>query len=166
MTALDVLRSTPVPPRLQKLPLDPRGYPIFWSITQDNGKYDFKHIPMPKIVQAGKNRLCGLCGETIYGDVVFIGGPQSCKNRVFSDPPMHDECARYAWQVCPYITRLGWHREKTEELDEINPHGILAKPENMALYTCRAYILFQTEEGYPLFRAYPPVSVEWRQEPE
>lgn len=164
MNASERLRLTPIPDRLAVLPRDDRGYPIFWSITQDDGTYDFRHIPVEKIIRSGVNRLCGLCGQVMRGPVVFIGGPLSCKNRVFSDPPMHDECAVYAWNVCPYITRLGWEREKTAQAHEINPDGILDKPLNMALYACRNYIMIPNNAGYPLFRAYPAIRIEWKDE--
>ncbi len=44
-----------------------------------------------------------MCGEPLGRHLAFIGGPVSFKTRLFTDMPMHKDCAQYAIQVCPWL---------------------------------------------------------------
>jgi hypothetical protein len=97
--------DVPIPPRMQQLPRDPRGYPIPATVLVTAGRPHFTIND-----EATRQRLisedrCPICGQRINGVRWFVGGPLSAfhlRGR-YIDPPMHDECAHYALQVCPYL---------------------------------------------------------------
>jgi hypothetical protein len=64
---------------------------------------DFKTTDPRKIQRCVTERRCGICGKTMDREVVFVGGPLSMVSRIFNDPAMHEECARYAYEVCPFL---------------------------------------------------------------
>lgn len=97
------LKSVETPARVAELQKDERGYPIPHTVQWVNGKPDFRVIDQAKWVDAVVNHKCGICGQTLEGQMAFVGGPISIKNRLFADLPMHKECAEYAVQVCPFI---------------------------------------------------------------
>lgn len=99
-------QSVPMPERLASRPKDVRGFPItFVTLIESDGRPDFTTIDGRKIVRCITEGLCGMCGLSFYVDepVAFIGGPLAIENANFLDPPMHVECAEYAFQVCPHI---------------------------------------------------------------
>lgn len=91
------------PARIAAMQKDERGYPIPHTVQWANGKPDFRVIDPEKWVDAVTTCRCGICGEKIEGPMAFTGGPISIKNRLFTDLPMHKECAEYALQVCPFL---------------------------------------------------------------
>lgn len=99
-------RSVPVPLRMRKLPLEARGYPIpKFAFIDSEGKPQFTiNDEMKRQVHIRKDR-CPICGETLLRFRWFVGGPASGLHPqgVYIDPPMHEECAHYALQACPYL---------------------------------------------------------------
>lgn len=94
---------TDVPPMLQARPVY-KGMIVPYSVfVGDDGVPDFKVIDHARLVTIVTRRLCGMCGRSLGREVVFIGGEQSVENRVFIDPPMHEQCARYAVGICPFL---------------------------------------------------------------
>jgi len=138
-------KNVPVPTRLQKRPLDERGFLITYVTTiGTDGKPDFRIIDHFKVIECIEERICGLCGESIGPLVSLIGGEECVVRRQFSDPPMHPECARYASQVCPFLTNQNakYHnRDNPPAGIEVFslPHISSQRPKRMAIYTTRAY---------------------------
>lgn len=97
------LNSVNTPDRVAALQKDERGYPIPHTVQWANGKPDFRVIDQVKWIDAVSSCKCGICGEKIEGQMAFTGGPLSIQNRLFTDLPMHKECAEYALQVCPFL---------------------------------------------------------------
>jgi len=97
--------APPIPHYLEDLPKDPRGFPItYTSIKLPDGRYDFTTTDPRKWEQVVFGRLCALCGKPHEGEELwFIGGPKCMHYRMFFDPPMHEACARYSFEVCPYL---------------------------------------------------------------
>lgn len=112
----DALKSVVMPPNIEALPKDGRGYPIPYTVAYIGGKPDFTVVDPDKWKRALKFGLCGVCGKPNYGRKWFIGGPSCHVNRMFYDHPMHEECARYAIVVCPYlaITKMTHRTVKPE----------------------------------------------------
>lgn len=93
-----------IPGRLLGRPRDARGYPIPYTVRFDSeGKPDFRVIDTEKVGLVARLRLCALCGVALGRHLAFIGGPVSFRTRLFTDMPMHKECAHYAVQVCPWL---------------------------------------------------------------
>lgn len=160
-------RDVPLPPAVAALPRDRRGYPVFVCVTPaggvpEDGVVDFRLLNLDHHVRCARQSLCAICGRRLHRDYVFIGGPMCCQNRVFGDGPMHEQCARYALAVCPYLTNA--HREYSQTPSEgsfHDPNVILEKPERLLLYCTGDYELHEAPGGKPVCIVAPARWVEW-----
>lgn len=115
------LQNLTVPERFRHLPIDPRGYPIPWFVyIDDKGVADFRIIGRNKLYTAVKQRRCWLCGEPLGKYMAFVIGPMCCINRISSEPPSHRECALFAVQACPFLTRPKMRRRE----DNLTPQRV------------------------------------------
>jgi hypothetical protein len=98
--------NVPIPPRMQGLEKDHRGYPIPVIILRDS-----KNLPhftinneVTRILIVAED-LCAICGQKLLPLRWFVGGPLSAfhRNGAYFDTPLHYECMTYAMQVCPYL---------------------------------------------------------------
>jgi hypothetical protein len=98
--------AIPIPHYLKDAGVDQRGWPItFTSIKYPDGRVDFTTTDPAKWNYVVFNRKCALCGKTLVDDHCWwIGGPKTMVFQLFFDAAMHEECARYAIQVCPYLS--------------------------------------------------------------
>lgn len=113
MNHLEKAMTVPMPPRVAKRPRDKRGYPIpYTAEILPDGTPDFTAVNMEKFAACEQRHLCGLCGEKLKGFEWFVGGPRCATNRLFFDHPMHEACATYAVQVCPYLAMPKWGEYK------------------------------------------------------
>lgn len=89
-----------IPARLDGLPKH-GGLPItFVTFVGPDGLPDFKVTDHHKRLRCASDRLCGLCGDPLGYWIAFIGGPLCVSKRLWYDPPMHRDCAEYAFEVC------------------------------------------------------------------
>ena len=65
---------------------------------------DFKVVDPEMVYACVNERLCGICGNKIGPRGVFIGGSESIKTLLFTDPAMHAACAAYAYSACPFLS--------------------------------------------------------------
>lgn len=119
-----------IPPELEHLPIDERGYPIPFFVGKINGKINFKYQDRKKMEACIQHRWCPICAKRL--DKVFsyvITGPRGLKNRVVSDAPMHRLCAEFTLQACPHI-----HFQKSERKENVEGTYILTnKPDVLYL---------------------------------
>jgi hypothetical protein len=104
----------PIPDRMKHLKVDRRGYAIPYGVVTDkDGTVHFAINDEATRQQSIRGGLCSLCGTKLFRGRWLIGGPLSAfaSNGAFLDPPMHDECAHYALQVCPYLAAPRYARE-------------------------------------------------------
>ncbi len=134
---------TEIPRALRDRPLW-HGMPVPMNVVWDrNGTPDFASLNHELSVALGKARQCGMCGKRMRGEAAFIGGPHSLEAGLFRDGPMHPECARYAMQVCPFVS--GTHRQyrsldvEREHATPIAVHPTAPPPQQMGLIRCRRY---------------------------
>jgi hypothetical protein len=95
-----------IPKRMAHLPVDRRGYAIPWGVYVDSsGRAQFTINDDVKREFALTGDLCPICGQKLSRGRWFVGGPMSAFHRhgAYFDPPMHDECAHYSLQTCPYL---------------------------------------------------------------
>lgn len=101
------IRGIPIPPRMQHLDLDPRGYPIPDIILR--GRDGTAHFAINDERRRLEKHIlgdcCPICGGRLARARWFIGGPRSAfdPRGAYNDTPVHDECMRYAMRVCPYL---------------------------------------------------------------
>jgi hypothetical protein len=73
----------PMPPRIEKLPRDERGYPIPWNVLRDvDGKPIFTANDSAKHMRAIYEALCPICGERTGKWKWFVGGPNPLSIRM------------------------------------------------------------------------------------
>jgi len=162
-----------MPLAIAKLPRTGDGIPIpFINLVYENGEADLRIIDQRKIEQCVTRKRCGICGLVLGREIVFIGGPMCFENHFFSDPAMHEECARYASKVCPYLALQNSHHSRTEEPRYIEPGLVFAinplappagekRPDKMMLYFTHGFRLVLKIGGTRLIQAYKPHKVEW-----
>lgn len=93
-----------IPAIMRELPIDERGYPIPYFVPIVNGKADFRYQDAKKKDACMKYGKCSICGKKLFKDSYwFISGPMGLQNRVASDAPMHEDCARFSLMACPHI---------------------------------------------------------------
>lgn len=156
------VRQTPMPERIAALPRDGRGYPVPWFVPVIDGKPDMQLLDERKQLRAIKERRCAVCGEPVGYWIAFITGPLGVANRVVNDPGMHEECARYAIAVCPFIARAGARRAAKHHPDsERAIGGVDARPDRMALYVTRSYRAISPDGRNVLIRMAPAARIEW-----
>ena len=89
-----------------------RGYPISFVTTVDEmGVENPCDIADDRVHFAYRHHLCGVCGEPLPpGEPVCLIAttPRAIRTRLFHDPPMHPNCARYAFTVCPFLANPKW----------------------------------------------------------
>jgi hypothetical protein len=163
------------PPRMRHLKEDHRGFVVPWFVSwakngkpceYGEGEPDFRAADTRKFKRALAERRCWLCGEMLGVNLAFVIGPMCAVTRVTSEPPCHLECATYAVQVCPFLTKPRMRRnEKDLPEDRINPGGI-AIPRNpgaCCIWVTRSFKTFRPGAGNDgvLLRLGDPVSVQW-----
>lgn len=173
-TALDAQRrqGPPPPPHLRHLPVDERGFiiPAFvqWfdaakrATPTGTGTPDFRIVNVNFLRRVLKDQLCWICGNKFArGEhLVSVVGPMCTVNRTSSEPPSHRACARYAAEVCPFLTRPRMKRNEKElpEVGETPGIAIDRNPGVTALWTSRQV---RCDLRTSLFDIGDPISVEW-----
>src|SRR5215510_13198920 len=158
------IRAIPLPTRMRHLPISATGYPVPWFVNWLDGEPDFRVVGPGRIGRAIRADLCWLCGETLGKFKAFTIGPMCAVNRVSSEPPSHRECAEYAVQACPFLTRPRMRRnEKDVPEDRIDPAGIMIprNPGVALIWITRDYSPFRARGGGYLFHLDEPESLHF-----
>lgn len=152
----------PLPTRISKLPLDPRGYPIPWFVAEVDGKRDFRVADGAKRAIAVNKRLCWLCGEPLGRYLAFVIGPMCVVNRNTSEPPCHRDCAEFAAQACPFLIlpRAEYRRANLPDNVTQQPHSIAGNPGACAIYITESFRPYRTGGSW-LISLGEPTSVLW-----
>lgn len=157
------LTAIEMPPRVAALPRDARGYPIPHAVMYDAaGVPDFRVIDPQKWVRAAQLRRCGVCGETLGSHLAFVGGPLSMANRLFSDLPMHRDCAIYALRTCPFLAAPKFmYARALPDGTKVSANVSPERPERFGLGICRDYHLGRLPDGEIVLRAQPFRQIDW-----
>ena len=155
----------PRPPRMARLPLTDKGYPVLWfSFVDDDGKADLRVVGPGKRELALKHKVCWLCGEPLGRYLSFVVGPMCGINRVSAEPPQHLECAEYAVVACPFLTRpLATRNDRgLAELGTKEPGGLMIarNPGVSLIWTTRDAKPFRVPGGV-LMRMGDPTSISF-----
>lgn len=160
--------SIPIPRRLQKRPKF-NGIPIpFTAFVRPDKTPDFKVTDQRSWTTCMLTKRCGLCGEKLLkGEMFFIGGPLSCESGVFYDPPMHRECAEYAFKVCPFLAAQKEYSKKPvkpiEGVTIVTDHSMpTQRPDKMGILFTKDFHMVRDHLGGLKFKAVKIESVEWK----
>lgn len=163
-----------LPPRMKKLPLDHRGFPVPWFVAWfedgepcDSGKGvpDFRVVDTPKIGLAIKQRRCWVCGEHLGVHMAFVIGPMCAVNRVISEPPSHRDCAIFSATACPFLIQPRMRRNEKDlpGHNEAAGFGLKRNPGAACVWITRRYELFRPHAGHDgiLFQLGEPEETLW-----
>lgn len=160
---IPALDGTEMPPGIAALPQDWRGYPIPFIA----GGTDFRIIDPERWHRCVGERLCAMCGLALGYWIAFVGDDRNVTGRIFIDPAMHPECARYSMAVCPFLVNPNARRSGRDLPADgsryLTPH-LRDRPEKMALYLTRSFEVVRGPIGSPhrlLIHVAPARSVEW-----
>jgi len=126
-------KQVEIPPKMQHLKRDKRGYPIPSIILIDkDGQPNFIVNNDVEVMRHLAEKRCHVCGLQLHDDMWMIGGPKSAFNPrgAFIDGPVHKECGEYALQVCPYLAVSNYKGKQT--MDDIDA-GKFDVPEGRVL---------------------------------
>lgn len=163
------LSALQVPRRLRARPVDERGFLVPWFVAIVDGKPDHRVVDTDKMAPAIKHRLCWLCGEPLGRFGTFIIGPMCLVSLNVSEPPSHQDCARFAVQACPFLTQP--KAERREGLpDQVKPpagFGFSRNPGVTVLCATRTWQPFRAprvgggKQGLLWRIDEPLIGVEW-----
>jgi hypothetical protein len=128
------IKQIPIPERMRHLPLDHRGYPIFYGAFIDvDGTPHFTINDERKRFLMVRDDLCSICGGKLLRGRWFVGGPASAfhDKGCYLDMPMHDECVHYALRVCPYLAAPNWASEIGQAKAKQLKQGVVLIDETM-----------------------------------
>jgi hypothetical protein len=114
-----LIRDIPIPLRMARRPINRRGFPVPWFVTEKDasGDWDFVNLHPLRVVEAVRRNVCFLCGDQLGKYMAFVIGPMCSINRVSSEPPVHKECAEYAVRACPFLVNPNTRRNAKAAAD-------------------------------------------------
>lgn len=155
-------------PRIARLPIDDRGYPVPFFVKYIDGKPDFRVIDQEKFIRCVKEKICWVCGERLHTRFAFTLGPMCCMTRTNSEPPQHIDCSEWSVRGCPFMTKPHMVRREDEMTlaNRENSAGlpILRNPGVMAVWTTSTYKIFYDDKKRPLFEVGEPLAISWWRE--
>jgi hypothetical protein len=156
----------PLPPRMQQLAVDERGYPVPFFVAYIDGKPDHRIMDPQKWKRAVHERLCWTCGQKLGAHLCFVLGPMCGINRTTTEPPTHLECARWSVVNCPFLSRPRMDRREREKMiaagaGSIGGFSIDRNPGVSMLWITRTYEIWRPDTGGVLIEIGPAESVEW-----
>ncbi|WLB66066.1 hypothetical protein QIH96_13240 [Bradyrhizobium japonicum] len=157
------IRHLELPERMQRLPIDERGFPVPYFVPWIDGKPEFRGFDGEKMVICVRHKRCWLCGEPLGKFMVFVIGPMCAVNRVSAEPPSHRECALYAVQACPFLTQPKMRRNEKDMPEHLEPAGLMLRrnPGCTLMWTTLKYSIFKDGRGGALFNVGDPERVEF-----
>lgn len=151
----------PVPPPMIGRPVDHRGFPVPWFVTQQDseGLWDFVNIEGARFIQAHRSQLCWVSGTPLGKFRSYVVGPMCVVNRVSADPPVIPSVAVWSARVCPFLSRPRAKRAEVGEDVRKAQRGIMLErnPGVCAIYTVKG----KSSITQGLFNLQDPERVEW-----
>lgn len=153
----------PLPPKMQHLLIDERGYPVPYFVAWVDGKPDHRISDGEKMRMCIEQGRCWLCGRRLGSFKAFCIGPMCAITWTISEPPSHLECATYAATACPFLTRPHAKRREAGMPDEArDPAGNMIKrnPGAVCVWVTKRHRPFRAGSGI-LFDLGAPESTQW-----
>jgi hypothetical protein len=165
------IREIPQPSGVDKLPVDERGFPVPWFVYIDAaGKADHRVVGPGKLRLALREERCWLCGGKLGRVKASVIGPMCAVNRITSEPPCHPQCARYAVQSCPFLSKPRARRNEKGLPEEARTAAGIALDRNPGVTVIWESLMaskpFRPLQGAPgvLFDLGAPHRVTWWRE--
>lgn len=126
-----------IPDRMAARPRDRRGFPVPFFAALIDGEYDFRVIAPGAMARAWNYARCWLCGQPLGRYRTLVTGPMCLVNRTTAEPGCHRDCAVYAVQACPFLSRPKMVRNAKDLPEEHTkiPGGLERNPGATVLFT-------------------------------
>jgi hypothetical protein len=157
------------PENIKKLPHF-RGLPITAiTFVGEDGTPNFKVIDNEKVRDCKDNKKCAICGQPLGWWIAFMVSEKEAQTRFIFESPNHEECLRYAFELCPwlYYSKAKYSDPETVKADgmgTISSHPdrstINERPEKLGLYLCRGYDNV-IHRGFRVCKVPPAKKLEW-----
>lgn len=154
----------PLPRHMLHLPIDKRGYPVPYFVAFVNGEPDHRIVEPQAVTRCLRHGLCWICGKPLGTFRAFTVGPMCAVNRINSEPPAHLDCARYAVQACPFLSRPHAKRRGADLPDDVKePAGIhiTRNPGVTLIWSTRNFRPVRMPDGGMLFELGDAELMEW-----
>jgi hypothetical protein len=156
----------PLPPRMKRLDLDHRGFPVPWFVAWIDGNPDFRAIDAPKLGRAVRENRCWVCGDVLGQHKAFVIGPMCAINRVISEPPSHRDCAIFSARACPFLSQPRMRRNEKglpEDCVEAGGFHLKRNPGAVCVWITRSFRPFRPQHGNDgiLFNLGDPIECLW-----
>lgn len=168
-----------LPPRLQRLPVDERGYPVPWFVawvkrgtmesvpSETPGAIpEFRAMDQHKWVRAIREDRCWVCGDILGAYKTFVIGPMCGINRTTTEPPCHLDCAKWSAANCPFLSRPQMVRRDNDGLlartiANVAGEPITRNPGVTLLWTTKRFQVWPDDQSKPLIAVGAPTAVRW-----
>ncbi|UQD96062.1 hypothetical protein [Bradyrhizobium japonicum] len=156
------IRYIELPPKMRRLPIDERGFPVPKFVPWVNGKPEFRGFDPDHMRTCVRLKRCWLCGDPLGVHMTSVIGTMCIINRIAPEPPSHHGCGLYAARACPFLATPGARRNEKDlpEHSSGGGHGIKRNPGVVALWTSKSYRVVKTATG-PVFEVGEPEEVEF-----
>ena len=92
-----------MPPQLAARP-QYQGVPVpYVTVWGKEGLPVFAESDVSRKRRCIENRLCTLCGRQLAEEIAFVGNASQLETRLFPEPGMHEDCARFGLRTCPFL---------------------------------------------------------------
>ena len=149
-------KNLPEPERIARLPKH-NGFPVTATTAVENGVPNFKQVDSEKVWQFKQEKRCAICGEALDYWIAFMVTPAEVESRKIFESPMHEECLRHAFKICPwlfwskanYSPVLEWDEKEIKAAIERDGKAVVGshpersvsqqRPEKLGIYICNRY---------------------------
>lgn len=161
------LRAGMAPPPMRMLgrPVDHRGYPVPWFVTEKDaeGRWDFRIVSPERREIALREKRCWVCGDRLGKFKSFVIGPMCIVNRTTAEPPVHLDCGEWSARVCPFML-LPRAKRRDANLPPIAAEQpgtpLLRNPGVVAVWTTRSFYPFHAGGSF-LIHLGDPDNIVW-----
>lgn len=154
----------PMPHRIARLPVA-RGYPVPWFVHwfhRDGTAFESPDLPIcagdypdfrvtdgRRMRMAVRQNRCWTCGDVMGKHLAFTVGPMCAINRTSGEPPSHRDCAVFASQACPFLSRPHMVRREAglPEGVTVRPDMLPRNPEVSMVWMTSSYRVHQDAAG-------------------
>lgn len=146
-----------------------QGIPIpALTFVGDNGIPNFKIVDDQMVRKMKDEHKCGLCGEPLDYWIAFMVSEEEARTRFIFESPNHEECLRYAFNVCPWLyysnAKYNSMEYTTEGYKVKSTHpdreSMNARPPKLGIYICNGYKNV-INRGVRVCKAASPKRLDW-----
>jgi hypothetical protein len=157
------------PERVELLPTY-KGLPIpYTTLIDENGVPQFK-LTNDNVWKAKRDGLCAICGQPLDYWKAFMVSEEEAESRTVWENPQHEECLRWAFNVCPW---LYYSKAKYTNAEDVKVNGYTAfnahpnrtesseRAKKLGIYICNNYKNVIVQKRYRVCKVSAPKRIEW-----